>query len=245
MKVRNKNGALLPLASLVTSSEEPGRQSITRHDRERSITVFANIAPHHSQSEALAMIEDWSQSLPVGYRMVLSGASATFRDSMAGFAFALLLGVVVAYMILAAQFNSLLHPLTVLSILPLSLAGAALALAVTGLSLNIFSSIGILLLLGIVKKNSILLVDFAREARKAGHDAVSALLQAGSQRLRPILMTTASTLAAALPAALSLGPGGEVRVPMAVAVIGGLFVSTLLSLFVVPALYLWIENRLD
>jgi multidrug efflux pump subunit AcrB len=149
----------------------------------------------------------------------------------------MLLGVLVAYMILASQFNSFLHPVTVLTILPLSLVGALAALWVTGRSLNIFSMIGLLLLMGIVKKNSIILVDFANQVRTQGATAMEAMLRAGPVRLRPILMTSMATLMAALPPALALGPGSEIRAPMAIAVIGGLVVSTALSLLVVPAFY--------
>ncbi len=140
-------------------------------------------------------------------------------------------------MVLASQFNSFLHPVTVLTILPLSVAGAAFALWVTGNTLNIFSMIGVLLLLGIVKKNSIILVDYANQLREGGADAMQAMLEAGPVRLRPILMTSIATLMAAIPPALGLGPGAEIRTPMALAVIGGLIVSTVLSLLVVPSFY--------
>jgi len=144
----------------------------------------------------------------------------------------------VAYMVLASQFNSLLHPITVLTILPLSVAGAAGGLWLAGKTLNIFSMIGLLLLMGIVKKNSIILVDYARQAQAMGLSARDALLEAGPKRLRPILMTSTATMMAALPSALSLGPGGEVRSPMAIGILTGLFVSTALSLLVVPAFHL-------
>lgn len=137
-----------------------------------------------------------------------------------------------------------MHPVTVLTILPLSLAGAAFGLLISGHSLNIFSMIGILLLMGIVKKNSIILVDYAIEVRKEGGSATEAMLKAGPVRLRPILMTSIATLMAAIPPALALGEGSEVRAPMAMAVIGGLTVSTALSLLVVPAFYV-IADRLS
>jgi multidrug efflux pump subunit AcrB len=161
-----------------------------------------------------------------------------FKESMQGLVFALLLGIAVSYMILASQFNSLLHPITVLTILPLSAAGAAFGLAATGYSMNVFSMIGLLLLMGIAKKNSIILVDYANQLRGEGLDSRTAMERAGPVRLRPILMTSVATVMAAVPAALSLGPGGEIRAPMAVAVIFGIVVSTALSLFVVPAFYL-------
>ncbi len=161
-----------------------------------------------------------------------------FRESMGQLVFALILGIIVAYMVLASQFNSFMHPVTVLSILPLSIAGAAFALLVTGKTLNIFSMIGLLLLLGIAKKNSIILVDYAVQGqRERGLSARDAMLKAGPVRLRPILMTTMATMCAAIPPALALGPGAETRGPMAVAIIGGLVISTALSLLVVPAFF--------
>ena len=146
-------------------------------------------------------------------------------------------------MVLASQFNSFLHPLTVLSIVPLSIAGAAFALLVTGKTLNIFSMIGLLLLMGIAKKNSIILVDYAVQGqRERGLSAHDAMLKAGPVRLRPILMTTMATMMAAIPPALALGPGAESRGPMAVAIIGGLVISTALSLLVVPAFFVVADN---
>ncbi len=237
LRVRNKAGQLIPISSLVTMSEKPALQAITRKDRERAITITGNIAPGHAQDEALRLVEKLGGELPQGTRVVMSGASIAFRESMQSLIFALILGIAVAYMILAAQFNSLLHPVTVLTILPLSVAGAALALWWSGKTLNIFSMIGLLLLMGIVKKNSILLVDYANQVRERGATAKDAMLAAGPVRLRPILMTSLATLMAAMPSALALGPGAEVRGPMALAIIGGLVVSTALSLLVVPCFY--------
>ena len=238
LRVRAATGELVPLSALVTTEERPALQAITRRDRERAITVFANVAPGSSQDKALAKVEELAKGSPVGVRVVLGGASVAFRESMSSLLFALVLGIIVAYMILASQFNSFLHPVTVLTILPLSIAGAAFALWGTGRSLNIFSMIGLLLLMGIVKKNSIILVDYANQLREKGRSAAAAILRAGPVRLRPILMTSVATMMAAIPAALGLGAGSETRAPMAVAVIGGLIVSTALSLLVVPAFYL-------
>jgi multidrug efflux pump subunit AcrB len=139
--------------------------------------------------------------------------------------------------VLASQFNSSLHPVTVLTILPLALSGAALGLLVTGKTLNVFSMIGILLLMGIVKKNSILLVDFTNQLREQGYERHQALLKAGPTRLRAILMTSIATIAGALPPALAFGPGSELQRPMAVSVVGGMLLSTLFTLFVVPSAY--------
>jgi len=237
LKVRTANGTLVPLSSLVTQEERPALQAITRRDRERAISVFANVAPGSNQEEALASVDRLSKDLPGGVRVVPGGASVAFRDSMSSLFFALFLGIGVAYMVLGAQFNSFLHPVTVLTILPLSVAGAAFALLATGSTLNIFSMIGLLLLMGIVKKNSIILVDYAIQERERGADAIQAMLRAGPVRLRPILMTSTATMMAAVPAALALGAGSETRAPMSIAVLGGLSVSTVLSLVVVPAFY--------
>ncbi len=239
LQVRTASGGLVPLSALVTQEERPALQAITRRDRERAITVFANVAPGFSQDQAIKRVEDLSKDLKPGYRAVLGGASVAFRESFWSLVFALVMGVVVAYMVLASQFNSFLHPVTVLTILPLSIAGAAFALLVTGATLNIFSMIGVLLLMGIVKKNSIILVDYTNQLREEeGVPTHEALLRAGPVRLRPIMMTSLATMMAAVPSALSLGSGAEVRKPMAIAVIGGLIVSTALSLLVVPAFYL-------
>ena len=242
LRVRARNGELIPLSSLVTSREEPALQAITRRDRERAITMFANVAPGHSQAEALKYIEGLAKDMPVGYRVVLGGASVSFRESMSSLIFALFLGVTIAYMILASQFNSFKDPVTIITILPLSIAGAAIALLVTRQSLNIFSMIGLLLLMGIVKKNSIILVDYANVFKRQGMGAREAMERAGPIRLRPILMTATSTLMAAIPPALGIGPGSEIRRPMAVAVIGGLVLSTFLSLVVVPAFYIVVDR---
>ncbi len=248
LRVRTASGDLVPLSALVKEEERPALQSVTRRDRERAISVFGNVAPGKAQNEALAYVESLSKELPPGYRLVLGGSSVAFRESMSQLVFALILGIIVAYMVLASQFNSFLHPVTVLSILPLSIAGAAFALMITGKTLNIFSMIGLLLLLGLAKKNSIILVDYAVQKQREGLTALEAMLTAGPVRLRPILMTSMATLAAAIPPALAFGPGAETRGPMAVAIIGGLVISTALSLLVVPAFFVVadrIKNKLS
>jgi hydrophobe/amphiphile efflux-1 (HAE1) family protein len=238
LRVRAANGTLIPLSSVVTTQQVAELQAINHADRERAITITGNVAAGHAQGEAVAYAQSLSSQLPAGYRVVTSGASSQFSDAMSSLIFALIVGILVAYMVLASQFNSFLHPVTVLTILPLSVAGAMFALAIAGKTLNVFSMIGLLLLMGIVKKNSIILVDYAAEVRvHEGLDAKSAMLKAGPVRLRPILMTAVATMMAAVPSAMGLGPGSETRGPMADAVIGGLILSTALSLLVVPAFY--------
>jgi multidrug efflux pump subunit AcrB len=229
---------MVPLSSVVIASEQPELQSINHDQRQRAIQITGNIAPGYSQSDVLTYVDTISKDLPTGYTIVLSGQSSQFGDAMSSLIFALIVGILVAFMVLASQFNSILDPVTVLTILPLSLAGAMVALYVTGKTLNVFSMIGLLLLMGIVKKNSIILVDYANEVRhKENLDATDSMKRAGPVRLRPILMTAVATLMAAVPSALGMGPGAETRGPMAIAIIGGLILSTVLSLFVVPAFY--------
>jgi multidrug efflux pump len=243
-RIRAANGALIPLSSVVVTSQVAELQAINHADRERAITITGNVAAGHAQGEAIAYVTSLGSQLPTGYRIVTSGQSSQFSDAMSSLIFALLIGILVAYMVLASQFNSFLHPVTVLTILPLSVAGAFFALLIAGKTLNVFSMIGLLLLMGIVKKNSIILVDYAAEIRVHENlDARTAMLKAGPIRLRPILMTAVATMMAAVPSALGLGPGSETRGPMADAVIGGLVLSTALSLLVVPAFYV-VADRL-
>ena len=238
IRVRAQNGSTIPLSLVVSQTESAVLQSINRVDRERAIRISGNVAPGHSQIEAMNTVKDLSKVLPLGYRAVAGGQASQFDETTGGLVFALLIGILVAYMVLASQFNSFLHPVTVLTILPLALSGAAFGLLLTGKTLNIFSMIGVLLLMGIVKKNSILLVEYANQLREhEGISAREAMRKAGPLRLRPILMTTIATMMAAVPAVLGIGPGTETRSPMAVVVLGGLTVSTLLSLLVVPAFY--------
>ena len=236
--VRNIQGEMVSLSNVISLEERPSLLTITRNNRERAITIFSNIAPGKSQSDVLAFIEKTSADiLPQGYHSVFTGSSQTFRESFDSLIFALVLGIIVAYMVLGSQFNSFLHPFTVLMALPFSVTGALLAMRITGISLNIYSMIGLLLLMGIVKKNSILLVDFTNRRRIAGRGVHDALLEACPIRLRPIIMTSVATIAAAIPPAMALGAGAETIRPMAIVVIGGVLVSTFLTLFVVPCVY--------
>jgi len=237
--VRNNRGERIALSEVVQIREGRSLAQINRHDRERSIKIFANVASGKSQQEALSRAREIAREvLPPDYRVRFVGGSQAYQDSFASLWFVLLLGVVVAYMVLASQFNSFVHPFTVLMALPFSISGAFLMLLAFGHSLNIFSFIGLILLMGIAKKNSILLVDFTNQVRDRGGVTVrAALLEACPIRLRPILMTSMATIAAALPLALAIGPGAELRAPMAIAVIGGMIVSTFLTLFVVPCVY--------
>lgn len=237
--VRNNRGELVRMAEVVRIEERPALQQIVRYDRERAINIYANVKTGKSQAEALAAVQRIGKEvLPKGYRIVPSGAAQTMKESFDDLLFALLLGIIVAYMVLGSQFNSFVDPITVLIALPFSISGAFVALLLTHQSLNIYSFIGLVLLMGIVKKNSILLVEFTNHVRDTkGVGTREALIEACPVRLRPILMTSIATIAGAIPPALAIGPGAETRVPMAVTVIGGVMVSTVLTLYVVPCVY--------
>ena len=236
--VRNEFGELVPLSAVVTSEVKPALFSITRKNRERAITIYGNPSRTSSQQKALDEVAKIGKKvLPEDYHLVYSGGSQAFKESFQSLIFALILGIFVSYMVLGTQFNSFIHPVTVLLALPFSITGALLLLLLTNNSMNLYSLIGLILLMGIVKKNSILLVDFTNVRRNQGMAVKEALLDACPIRLRPILMTSIAMIAAAIPGALAIGPGSETMVPMATAVIGGVAVSTLLTLFVVPCAY--------
>lgn len=237
--VRNNRGELVRLSEVVRIEERPALQQIVRYDRERAINIYSNVKTGKSQAEALAEVQRIGKEvLPKGYRIVPSGSAQTMKESFDDLLFALVLGLIVAYMVLGSQFNSFIDPITVLIALPFSLSGAFVGLLITHQSLNVYSFIGLVLLMGIVKKNSILLVEFTNHVRDTkGLGTKEALIEACPIRLRPILMTSIATIAGAIPPALAIGPGAETRVPMAVTVIGGVIVSTVLTLYVVPCVY--------
>lgn len=255
LQVRNYMSELVPLRRLVRTETVPTVQVLTRINRSRAMSIFGNVAPGVSQAAALKKVEEIAKEvLPTGYSYSLEGAAQTFNESFQSLYMALLLGVIVAYMVLASQFNSFIHPISILLALPFSISGAFLALWAFGQSLNLYSMIGILLLMGIAKKNSILLVEFTNHIREGkGLDEIEddmrprntggsfslldSQLMACPVRLRPILMTSIATVVAALPLAIDSSPGWEARMPMALAIIGGNIVSTLFTLFVVPCAY--------
>jgi len=241
--IRNNRGELIPISDVVRIDQRKGLQSITREDRQRAISVNANVAPGSSQQECIDIMKKISKDvLPAGYTALPTGSTKTYGESFTGLYFALFLGILVAYMVLASQFNSFSQPVAILMALPFSVSGAFLGLWATGQTLNIYSMIGLILLMGIVKKNSILLVEFTNQMRAKGMSVREALIEACPIRLRPILMTSLATVAAAIPAALAWGPGAESRIPMSIAVICGVIVSTILTLFVVPSFYMILER---
>lgn len=235
--VRAKDGNLVDLSNLVRLQEGGGPSIINRVDRQRAITLFANLEekPLGTAKDELDAIS--SRVLTAEYSGRYKGMADTMGESFQYLMFALALGIIMAYMILAAQFESFTHPLTVLLSMPLALIGAFGALLVFGKTLNIFSFIGLILLMGLVKKNAILLVDYTNVLRRRGLSRREALLEAGPVRLRPILMTTFAMILGMMPIAIGIGEGAETRSPMALATIGGLLTSLVLTLIVVPVAY--------
>ncbi|QDK39758.1 efflux RND transporter permease subunit [Bdellovibrio sp. NC01] len=242
--ISNDKNNLIPLSKVAELNTKPSLQQISRVNRQRAVTLFANLAPGASQQAALDFIAHKAKELPPTYFVEQSGAAKTFSESFYSLIFALALGIIVAYMVLATQFNSFLDPMTVLMALPFSFSGAFFALLITGQTINMYSMIGILLLMGIVKKNSILLIDFTNSVRDRNPNAHAneALKEACPVRLRPIIMTSVATISAAVPSALATGAGSETFRPMAITLIGGVFVSTLLTLYVVPVTYSLVDR---
>jgi HAE1 family hydrophobic/amphiphilic exporter-1 len=239
LPVRSKTGELLDLRNLVAVEQTTGAVTIDRQDRQRQITVLANLEGQKPLGEAMEDIRqiEAKVGLPAGVKAVFTGSAERMEESFASILFSLFLAILLTYMILSAQFESFLHPLTIMLSLPLSIGGALGALALTGRTLNIFSMIGMVMLMGLVTKNAILLVDYTNLLRSRGMSKDDALLHAGPVRLRPILMTAFSTIAGMIPIAIGLGEGAESRAPMGVCVVGGMLTSTLLTLVVIPVMY--------
>ncbi len=240
MYVRNDFGNLIPMSELVQTIETKSLNAISRINRQRSISVYGNLAADQSQSNVLIKTKEFALSiLPTGYSFNLEGASASFSSSFKSLVYVLLIGILVAYMILAVQFNSFVDPISVLMALPFSFSGALLILWMTNISLNLFSFIGLIVLMGIAKKNSIMLVEFTVQTAKRDQlTAAEALLKACPVRLRPVLMTSVATLCAALPLIIGESIGIETRRPMGLVIIGGTVISTLFTLYIVPIFYL-------
>lgn len=243
LPVRGRNG-LVELRSLVDVHDGTGPVQIDRQARQRQITLFANLEKTKPLGEAVADIEGivGAIELPAGVKTAFTGKAEMMAETFGNILFSMMLAVILIYMLLAAQFESFVHPFTVMLSLPLSVGGALGALALTGRTLNIFSMIGMIMLMGLVTKNAILLVDYTNLLRQQGMSKTDALLKAGPVRLRPILMTAFSTIAGMIPIAIGLGEGAESRAPMGTCVVGGMVTSTLLTLIVIPVIYSLLDD---
>jgi multidrug efflux pump subunit AcrB len=242
--VPTTNGQQVPLSSLVDFSFDQTVSAIERLDRERRIEIGADMAGGLTSGQGLERLRQLEnvRSLPEGVRILATGDSDTQGSVFESFAVAMGSGVILVLVVLILLFGSMLTPWTILSALPLSIGGVAAALVLPGSAISLPVVIGILMLMGIVTKNSIMLVDFAVEREAHGLSRIDAIVEACSERARPIIMTTLAMAAGMVPSALGIGDGGEFRAPMAIAVIGGLLVSTVLSLVVIPALHLIVSN---
>ncbi|MEP7181003.1 MAG: efflux RND transporter permease subunit [Betaproteobacteria bacterium] len=234
---------MVPLRQVAELVETTSPQIIKRQDLQRRVALYANAEGRPSgdvNADVAKIIKE--TVLPAGYRFDVGGQAKDMEESFQAALAALGLAVIFIYLILASQFASFTQPLAIMASLPFSLIGVFLALLLTGTTLNLFSIIGFIMLMGLVTKNAILLVDFANRARRAGASLHDALLQSGQVRLRPIMMTTAAMIGGMLPLALGLGEGGETQAPMGRAIIGGVITSTLLTLVVVPVLYTYLDR---
>lgn len=241
--VRGENGQMYRFDQLAMAREELGPAVITRFDLNYAANFYAN--PEIALGTAIEEINKIADEiLPLGYEIALKAEAREFQQTMTYVIFAFGLATVLVFMVLSSQFNSFLQPLIVMTAQPLAVIGGVFLLWLTNNSLNIYSMIGMVLLVGLVAKNSILLVDLTNQFRAAGQGVDEALANACPIRLRPVLMTSLTVILALLPPALGWGAGSDTNGPLAIAVIGGMLSSTLLTLVVVPAAYSLIENRL-
>jgi multidrug efflux pump len=244
MFVRNKRGEMVQLDNVVKIKQESNPPQLYRYNRYVSATVSAQAAEGLTLGQGIAAMQEIAdETLDESFSTDLAGTSKEFRDSSGSLLFAFLLALVLIYLVLAAQFESYRDPLTIMFTVPLALAGAVLTLWLFGQTINIFSQIGVIVLIGIVTKNGILIVEFANQRKDAGLSVREAVVDAATRRLRPILMTSLATVLGALPIALALGASSGSRIPMGIAIIGGLLFSLILTLFVIPALYTYLTKR--
>jgi len=242
--VRNLNGNLIQLDNVVKVQEQSSPPQLYHFNRYESATVSAGLAPGKTIGDGIdAMNRIAKKTLDNSFTTALYGASRDYAESSGNIVFAFLLALGLIYLVLAAQFESFIDPLIIMLTVPLALAGALLTLWYFGQTLNIFSEIGIIVLIGLVTKNGILIVEFANQRREHGLEKRAAVLDAATSRLRPILMTSLATVLGALPIALALGAGSKSRAPMGIAIIGGLLFALLLTLFVIPAIYTYLSPR--
>jgi multidrug efflux pump len=233
-----RSGQLIPLSNLVQLEEFADSISLNRYNRVRAITLQANLADGVSLGDALAHLEQLvDEHLPGHVIVDYKGQSQDFRSAGGSILFVMLLGTAVVFLVLAAQFESWLHPLVIMLTVPLAMAGALLGLHLTGQTLNVYSQIGLIMLVGLSAKNGILIVEFANQLRDAGRPFHDALFEAAAVRLRPIVMTGITTMAGSLPLLLSSGAGTETRVVIGTVILWGVLAATLFTLFVVPVAY--------
>jgi len=245
LRIPSSNGTQIPLSAIAELSERPTPLSVNHLEQFPVATVSFNLAPNASLGDAVAAIERVKQAmnLPLSIRTSYQGAALAFKASLDNTLWLILAAIITVYIVLGVLYESYIHPITILSTLPSAGVGALLALMISGNDLGIIGIIGIILLIGIVKKNAIMMIDFALEAeRKQGMSPADAIFQACLLRFRPILMTTLAALLGALPLMLGSGVGSELRNPLGITMVGGLLLSQLLTLYTTPVIYLWMDS---
>lgn len=241
--VRNSRGEMIQLSSVVNIVENSSPPQLYHHNRYKSATVSAALAEGKTIGDGIAVMKRISDEvLDDTFSTDLSGPSRDFDESSSNTAFAFLLALVLIFLVLSAQFESFIDPLTIMITVPLALAGALLSLWLTDNTLNIFSQIGMIMLIGLVTKNGILIVEFANQKQEAGEGKLAAVVDAASQRMRPILMTSLATALGALPIALSFGAAATSRIPLGVVIVGGIMFSLMLTLYIIPAVYSYMSS---
>jgi multidrug efflux pump len=242
--VRGRNDVMVPLSSLVKVREAVSPRELNHFNQRRSVSITANLAPDYSQGEALAFMDETARKvLPAGYVTELNGISREFRDSSGALGLVFVLALLFIFLVLSAQFESFVDPFVILLSVPLSMVGALLALRWSGGTLNVYSQIGLITLVGLISKHGILIVEFSNQLRKQGRSIRDAVTEAASLRLRPILMTTGAMVLGALPLALASGAGAESRQQIGWVIVGGMSLGTLLTIFVVPTVYTFFARK--
>jgi HAE1 family hydrophobic/amphiphilic exporter-1/multidrug efflux pump len=242
--IRNSRGESIPISSVLTIEENSNPPNLYHYNRFNSATISASLADGKTIGDGVnAMDRIAKEKLDESFQTALSGPSRDFKESASNTSYALLLALILIYLVLAAQFESFKDPFIIMITVPLAIAGALISLWMLGQTLNIFSQIGIIMLIGLVTKNGILIVEFANKKREAGLSIKDAVLEAAAQRLRPILMTSLATALGALPIAISLGAAATSRKPLGTVIVGGLMFSLILTLFVIPAVYTYLSSK--
>lgn len=242
--VKNNNGDLIQLDNVVNTEETASPPTIYHFNRFKSATISGGLVPGRTIGDGIAeMKRIAAKLLDESFSTALSGASRDFAESSSNTSFAFLLAIVLIFLVLAAQFESFVDPFIIMITVPLALAGAVMTLKLFGQTLNIFSQIGIIMLIGLVTKNGILIVEFANQKRRKGQKKIASAVDAAVARLRPILMTTLATTLGALPIAMAIGSAGKSRVPLGIVIIGGMLFALILTLYVVPAMYSFLSTK--
>lgn len=237
IQLRSRDGSLVSLANLITYKETAGARDLGRYNKLRAITLSGGLAPGYSMGEALAFLEEQAAASPevlaVGYR----GESQAIKETGGSIILVFFITILLVYLVLAAQFESFVHPATIITTVPLAVGGGIIGLALTGMTLNLYSQIGIVMLVGLAAKNGILIVEFANQLRDEGLEILESIQQAAARRLRPILMTSIATVFGAIPLAIASGAGGAARASIGVVIVFGVTLATLITLILIPLIY--------